>query len=109
MTPPRALHLSPLSGGCFDCVICVSHCTTGEQCAAINVAEGRKRSIVLKSEGLMQEQINEATGEAEATILRARATAEGAFVFCQFLEACGVGSLSPHGFCGQEFERWREN
>ena len=43
--------------------------------AAINVAEGKKRSTILASEAIKQEQINRALGEAEAIIAKAKARA----------------------------------
>ncbi|GJJ70816.1 hypothetical protein EMPS_03166 [Entomortierella parvispora] len=45
--------------------------------AAINVAEGLKQSTILQSEADRAEQINRASGEAEAILLRAQASAEG--------------------------------
>lgn len=49
----------------------------GSRQAAINVAEGLKQSTILQSEADRAEQINRATGEAEAILLRAQASAEG--------------------------------
>lgn len=48
----------------------------GARQAAINVAEGRKRAIVLESEGNKEQAVNQAAGEAEAILLRANATAQ---------------------------------
>jgi regulator of protease activity HflC (stomatin/prohibitin superfamily) len=42
----------------------------------INVAEGRKKEVVLNSEAIMTEQVNKAKGEAESVQLVATATAE---------------------------------
>jgi hypothetical protein len=47
----------------------------GERQAAINVAEGERQSKILQSEAVKIEQINEAQGEASATIARAEARA----------------------------------
>jgi hypothetical protein len=49
---------------------------TGRRQAAINVAEGKKQSVILASEASKMEQINQAVGEAEAILARAKATAE---------------------------------
>lgn len=49
----------------------------GQRQSAINIAEGRKQSVILASEALQSEEINKATGEAEAIRLKARATALG--------------------------------
>ncbi|KAH8902089.1 hypothetical protein BR93DRAFT_367699 [Coniochaeta sp. PMI_546] len=43
----------------------------------INIAEGKKQSVILASEALRAEKINRASGEAEAITLKARATASG--------------------------------
>lgn len=48
----------------------------GSRQAAINVAEGLKQSTILQSEADRAEQINRASGEAEAILLRAQASAE---------------------------------
>lgn len=47
----------------------------GKKQAAINIAEGQKRQVVLESEAAMTDQINRATGEADAIELVATATA----------------------------------
>ncbi|KAI8580910.1 hypothetical protein K450DRAFT_235178 [Umbelopsis ramanniana AG] len=49
----------------------------GARQAAINVAEGRKQATILASEAEKAEQINKAGGEAEAILLKAKATALG--------------------------------
>lgn len=49
----------------------------GARQAAINVAEGRKQATILASEAEKSEQINKASGEAEAILLRAQASAKG--------------------------------
>lgn len=43
--------------------------------AAINVAEGKKQSVILESEASKEREINQALGNAQAIELRARATA----------------------------------
>lgn len=48
----------------------------GEQQAEVNIAEAQKRSMVLASEGARAKLINHATGEADAILARARATAK---------------------------------
>jgi regulator of protease activity HflC (stomatin/prohibitin superfamily) len=50
---------------------------TGARQAAINVAEGHKQATILASEAEKAEQINKAGGEAEAILLKAKATALG--------------------------------
>ncbi|KAJ2961408.1 hypothetical protein NQZ79_g3339 [Umbelopsis isabellina] len=49
----------------------------GARQAAINVAEGHKQATILASEAEKAEQINKAGGEAEAILLKAKATALG--------------------------------
>ncbi|KAK4196879.1 hypothetical protein QBC40DRAFT_286586 [Triangularia verruculosa] len=49
----------------------------GQRQSAINIAEGQKQSAILASEALKAEKINRALGEAEAILLRAKATAAG--------------------------------
>ena len=54
-----------------------AYCFKGARQAAINVAEGRKQATILASEADKAEQINKASGEAEAILLRAQASAQG--------------------------------
>lgn len=49
----------------------------GQRQSAINIAEGQKQSAILASEAFKMEKINSAAGEAEAILLKARATAAG--------------------------------
>ena len=49
----------------------------GKRQSQINIAEGIKQEVVLKSEAAMIDQINRAKGEAEAILQVAKATAEG--------------------------------
>ena len=49
----------------------------GKRQSQINIAEGIKQEVVLKSEAAMTDQINRAKGEAEAILQVAKATAEG--------------------------------
>ncbi|KAK4175063.1 hypothetical protein QBC36DRAFT_302296 [Triangularia setosa] len=49
----------------------------GQRQSAINIAEGQKQSSILASEALKAEKINKAMGDAEAILLRAKATAAG--------------------------------
>ncbi|RPA77169.1 hypothetical protein BJ508DRAFT_417260 [Ascobolus immersus RN42] len=49
----------------------------GQRQAAINIAEGQKASVILASEAQKAQQINSAAGEAEAILLKAKATAKG--------------------------------
>jgi len=49
----------------------------GQRQSQINIAEGYKQEVVLKSEAAMTDQINRAKGEAEAILTVARATADG--------------------------------
>ncbi|WPG99687.1 hypothetical protein R9X50_00250600 [Acrodontium crateriforme] len=49
----------------------------GQRQSAINIAEGRKQSVILASEAVQAERRNTAAGEAEAILLKARATANG--------------------------------
>ena len=73
----------------------------------INVAEGKKRAKILASEALQREQINMASGEANAIIAKAQARAEAlalvaeaigkrvrVFVASVCVE-CGSGILIP--------------
>ncbi|XP_043933283.1 stomatin-like protein 2, mitochondrial [Protopterus annectens] len=48
----------------------------GHREAAINVAEGKKQAQILASEALKMEQINQAAGEANAVLAKAKAKAE---------------------------------
>ena len=47
----------------------------GKREAEINVAEGMKKARILNSEAFQREQINQATGEAEALVWKAKAQA----------------------------------
>ena len=49
----------------------------GKRQSQINIAEGIKQEVALKSEAAMTDQINRAKGEAEAILQVAKATAEG--------------------------------
>ena len=49
----------------------------GHRQAAINKAEGRKTSTILASEAIKAENVNTAEGEAQAILLKARASAQG--------------------------------
>ena len=53
----------------------VSFLFQGKREAEINVAEGLKRSRILNSEAFQREQVNQATGEAEALVWKAKAQA----------------------------------
>lgn len=48
----------------------------GKKQAKINIAEATKRETILNSEGIMTEQVNKATGEADAIKIVATATAQ---------------------------------
>lgn len=54
------------------------------------MAEGRKQSAILSSEGLKLQQVNEATGDAEAVKIRAEATAEAVRVVADSLNQAGA-------------------
>lgn len=45
--------------------------------ASINIADGKKNSVILESEAALMDQVNRAHGEAEAIFTRAEATARG--------------------------------
>ncbi|KAK4375738.1 hypothetical protein RND71_006415 [Anisodus tanguticus] len=47
----------------------------GERQTNINIADGRKSSVILASEAAKMDQVNRAQGEAEAILYRAQATA----------------------------------
>ncbi|CAJ1974591.1 unnamed protein product [Sphenostylis stenocarpa] len=49
----------------------------GERQAHINIADGKKSSVILASEDTRMDQVNRAQGEAEAILAKAKATAEG--------------------------------
>ncbi|CDR36772.1 CYFA0S01e04324g1_1 [Cyberlindnera fabianii] len=49
----------------------------GHRQAEINIAEGKKAAQILASEAVKSQSINEANGEAEAILVKARATAKG--------------------------------
>ncbi|XP_039134894.1 LOW QUALITY PROTEIN: stomatin-like protein 2, mitochondrial [Dioscorea cayenensis subsp. rotundata] len=49
----------------------------GERQSNINIADGKKNSVILASEAAMMDQMNRAKGEAEAILARSRATADG--------------------------------
>ena len=54
----------------------ICFCCLGIKVAEINVAEGRKQARVLNSEAYQTEQVNQATGEANAVIAKAQAKAQ---------------------------------
>ena len=55
----------------------------GKREAEINVAEGMKRARILNSEAFKSEQVNQATGEAQAVIWKAKAQATSLNVISQ--------------------------
>ena len=59
----------------------------GKREAEINVAEGFKRARILNSEAFQREQINQATGEAEALIWKAKAQATSVEVLADAMSA----------------------
>ncbi|TPX36805.1 hypothetical protein SeMB42_g07034 [Synchytrium endobioticum] len=61
----------------------------GQRQAAINVAEGKKQSAILDSEAMKAKQVNEAFGEADAILLRAKATAESISRIASSIESAG--------------------
>ncbi|XP_072975826.1 uncharacterized protein [Typha angustifolia] len=61
----------------------------GERQANINIADGKKSSVILASEAAMMDQVNRAKGEAEAILARSRATAEGLRVLSEAMKAEG--------------------
>ncbi|KAI9110803.1 hypothetical protein K1719_018241 [Acacia pycnantha] len=61
----------------------------GERQANINIADGRKSSVILASEAAKMDQVNRAQGEAEAILARAGATAEGIALVSQALKENG--------------------
>ncbi|KAA3459989.1 stomatin-like protein 2, mitochondrial [Gossypium australe] len=61
----------------------------GERQADINIADGRKSSVILASEAARMDQVNRAQGEAEAILARARATAKGIALVSQSLKENG--------------------
>ncbi|XP_055827550.1 uncharacterized protein LOC129895804 [Solanum dulcamara] len=61
----------------------------GERQANINIADGRKSSVILASEAAKMDQVNRALGEAEAILARAQATAKGIEMVSQTLKEHG--------------------
>ncbi|XVF51122.1 hypothetical protein PTKIN_Ptkin04bG0159300 [Pterospermum kingtungense] len=61
----------------------------GERQANINIADGRKSSVILASEAAKMDQVNRAQGEAEAILARAQATAKGIALVSQALKENG--------------------
>ncbi|XP_022890426.1 stomatin-like protein 2, mitochondrial [Olea europaea var. sylvestris] len=61
----------------------------GERQANINIADGRKNSVILASEAAKLDQVNRALGEAEAILARAQATAKGLSMVSQSLKENG--------------------
>ncbi|TPX33367.1 hypothetical protein SmJEL517_g03700 [Synchytrium microbalum] len=61
----------------------------GQRQSAINVAEGRKQSAILDSEAIKAKQTNEASGEADAIMLRANATAQSITRIAQAIQESG--------------------
>ncbi|XP_060204019.1 uncharacterized protein LOC132632201 [Lycium barbarum] len=61
----------------------------GERQANINIADGRKSSVILASEAAKMDQVNRALGEAEAILARAQATAKGIAMVSQTLKEHG--------------------
>ena len=51
-------------------------CCAGVREADINVAEGQRRARILASEAYQQEKVNQALGEANATLAKAEAQAK---------------------------------
>lgn len=51
-------------------------CMPGMRQADINIAEGKKKARILTSEAYMAEQMNRATGDANAVLAKAEAQAE---------------------------------
>jgi regulator of protease activity HflC (stomatin/prohibitin superfamily) len=64
----------------------------GQRQSAINIAEGKKESVILASQALMAEKINRATGDAEAILKKAGATAEGIRLVAEQIAAHGAGA-----------------
>ncbi|MFM7622639.1 MAG: band-7 C-terminal domain-containing protein, partial [Alphaproteobacteria bacterium] len=61
----------------------------GKRQAQINMAEGFKQEVVLKSEAALTDQINRAKGEGEAILTVATATAEGLRLIAESLTKSG--------------------
>ncbi|KAI3471280.1 hypothetical protein Pfo_027943 [Paulownia fortunei] len=61
----------------------------GERQANINIADGKKNSVILASEAAKLDQVNRALGEAEAILARAQATAKGIAMVSQALKENG--------------------
>ncbi|KAL7147246.1 hypothetical protein ABFS83_06G095700 [Erythranthe nasuta] len=61
----------------------------GERQANINIADGRKNSVILASEAAKLDQVNRAQGEAAAILARAEATAKGIAMVSDTLKKTG--------------------
>ncbi|XP_057951366.1 uncharacterized protein LOC131146090 [Malania oleifera] len=61
----------------------------GERQANINIADGKKNSVILASEAAKMDQVNRAQGEAEAILAIAEATASGITLVSQALKESG--------------------
>ncbi|KAL7230153.1 hypothetical protein ACSBR2_008644 [Camellia fascicularis] len=61
----------------------------GERQANINIADGRKSSVILASEAAKMDQVNRAVGEAEAILAKSQATAKGIAMVSQALKEHG--------------------
>ncbi|KAF7148645.1 hypothetical protein RHSIM_Rhsim03G0217600 [Rhododendron simsii] len=60
-----------------------------ERQAHINIADGKKSSVILASEAAKMDQVNRALGEAEAILAKAQATAKGIAMVSQTLKEHG--------------------
>ncbi|XAR71563.1 hypothetical protein NMG60_11017901 [Bertholletia excelsa] len=61
----------------------------GERQANINIADGKKNSVILASEAAKMDQVNRAEGEAQAILAKAQATAKGIAMVSQALKEDG--------------------
>ncbi|KAF9601425.1 hypothetical protein IFM89_020181 [Coptis chinensis] len=61
----------------------------GERQANINIADGKKNSVILASEAAMMDQVNRAKGEADAILARAQATAKGIYLLSEAIKTNG--------------------
>uniref|UniRef100_A0A7N0VL74 Uncharacterized protein n=1 Tax=Kalanchoe fedtschenkoi TaxID=63787 RepID=A0A7N0VL74_KALFE len=61
----------------------------GERQAHINIADGKKNSVILQSEAAKMDQVNRALEEAEAIVARAEAAAKGISLVSQTLKENG--------------------
>ncbi|XP_022843315.1 stomatin-like protein 2, mitochondrial [Olea europaea var. sylvestris] len=78
-----------VTNGKCDILYLAGYVKQRERQANINIADGRKSSVILQSEAAKLDQVNRAQGEAEAILAKAQATAKGITLVSQTLKENG--------------------